>query len=166
MIRNQTISKDVAKRQLMVRRSFSASQERLWAAWSDGDILAKWWGPGDWPATTKSFDFRPGGHWHYKMTGPDGTESWSRIDYKTIDAPNSFTAEDCFCDPEGNKNPDMPTNQWHVEMTSTNPDGPTMLVTTLTFGTEADMQKIIDMGFEGGFSMALDQLEEQLATEK
>lgn len=161
MSSNHTVTKETENHRLIIERTFDDSRIRLWEAWSNERKLTIWWGPGQWPASSKSFDFRPGGHWHYKMTGPDGTESWSWIDYKTIDAPNSLTAEDRFSDAEGNKSTDMPAIEWEVVF-SGEFDGPTTLTTTLTFSDQANMQKVIDMGFEAGYTQALDQLSEML----
>jgi uncharacterized protein YndB with AHSA1/START domain len=159
----QEIIKDVEHKTLTVKREFEASRERLWRAWSDVDLLSKWWGPREWPTTTKSFDFSPGGHWHYYMTGPDGTQAWGWLDYQTVDAPNSFTADDSFSDEQGGKSSELPHTHWHVSLDG---DAPTTLVTTLKFATEADLQKIIDMGFEAGYTESLDKLEESLETDK
>jgi uncharacterized protein YndB with AHSA1/START domain len=155
----QTVIKDLEHKTLEIKREFNVSRERLWKAWSDIDLLSQWWGPREWPTTTKSFDFSPGGHWHYYMSGPDGTQSWGWLDYKTIDAPNGFTADDSFSDEQGSKSSELPHTHWHVSL-----DGntPTTLVTTLTFATEAELQKIIDMGFEAGYTESLDQLNEKL----
>jgi uncharacterized protein YndB with AHSA1/START domain len=155
----QTVTKDVEHKTLIITRRFDVSRERLWKAWSNADILSKWWGPREWPTTTKSFDFSPGGHWHYYMTGPDGTRSWGRVDYQTVDAPNGFTAENSFSDEHGGKSSELPHTHWHVSLDG---DLPTTLVTTLTFASQADVQKLIDMGFEPGYTESLDILEEVL----
>ena len=97
------------------------------------------------------------------MTGPDGTQAWGWLDYKTVDAPNGFTADDSFSDEQGSKNSELPHTHWHVSIDG---DAPTTLVTTLTFATEADLQKIIDMGFEAGYSESLDKLTEALEADK
>ncbi|HWZ66126.1 MAG TPA: SRPBCC domain-containing protein [Patescibacteria group bacterium] len=159
----QVVTKDVENKTLTIKREFDTSRERLWRAWSDASLLSRWWGPREWPATTKSFDFSPGGHWHYFMTGPDGTQAWGWLGYKTIDAPDNFTAEDSFSNEAGEKNSELPHTHWDISLDG---DSPTTLITTLTFTTEADLQKILDMGFEAGYTESLDQLEELSETEK
>jgi len=46
----------------------------VWDAWANVDELARWWGPRGFTLTTHSRDLRSGGHWHYTMHGPDGTD--------------------------------------------------------------------------------------------
>jgi uncharacterized protein YndB with AHSA1/START domain len=156
---NQVVEKDIKNKTLTIKRVFQASADKLWAAWSDEKLLSNWWGPREWPTTTKSFDFRPGGHWHYCMTGPEGTQSWGWVDYTNIQSPKSFEAKDSFSDQEGHKSDVLPHTQWNVSIEG---DSPTTLITKLTFNSEADMQKIIEMGFEAGMTESLDKLEEQL----
>jgi uncharacterized protein YndB with AHSA1/START domain len=67
--------KDSENKKLLVDKTFRADRTRVWKAWTEAEKPVKWWGPKEWPASSKSFDFRPGGHWHYYMTGPDGTQA-------------------------------------------------------------------------------------------
>jgi uncharacterized protein YndB with AHSA1/START domain len=157
----QTVTKDTRNRQLIIKRGFAAPINKVWAAWTDRNKLDKWWGPRTWPTTTKSFDFREGGHWHYNMTGPDGTRVWAWIDYEKIIQLVKFTAQDSFCDERGNKNTEMPSSHWSVEFDDRGQE--TFVTTTLTFATEDAMARIIEMGFEGGFTEQLDRLDEFLA---
>jgi uncharacterized protein YndB with AHSA1/START domain len=48
--------------------------EAVYAAFADPARLALWWGPRGFRNTFHSFDFRPGGDWHFTMHGPDGTD--------------------------------------------------------------------------------------------
>ena len=159
-MKKQDVTKDLANKQIVITRQFAAEVNRVWRAWTDSRELDKWWGPRTWPATTKAFDFSEGGHWHYCMTGPDGTKAWSWIEYLTIATLEAFTARDSFCDENGVKNPDMPSTHWQVAF---KPAGKTtQVITTLTFSDQAAMQKIIEMGFEAGFTEQLDKLDEYL----
>lgn len=159
---NKTIvKKDLNNRTITVEHECNALREKVWEAWTDPAKLEKWWGPKTWPATSKSMDFREGGHWHYYMTGPDGTKAWGWVDYETIDPPNGFTAWDSFCDENGNKNPEFASTHWQVEFRENGEK--TKIIVILTFATQADMEKIIEMGFEEGFIDALDNLDQLLA---
>ena len=155
-----TISKDAANKKLIVVREFDAPLAEVWKAWTQKDILDMWWAPKPWKAKTKTMDFREGGHWLYSMVGPDGTESYCRVDYKTIVDNKSFVSEDAFCDENGNINNDIPGMHWKNEFTST--DTGTKVVVGVSFDSEADMEKIIEMGFEAGFTAAHGNLDELL----
>ncbi|MBP7134373.1 SRPBCC domain-containing protein [Patescibacteria group bacterium] len=156
------IRKDVAKKTITVERTFAAPRARVWEAWTKSELLEKWWAPKPWIAVTKTFDFREGGHWHYYMQGPDGTKAWCWIGYETIDAENSFTARDAFCDENAVLAEGGPNMHW---LNVFQDQGEATHVTaTITFASEADMEKIIAMGFEEGFSMGLGNLDELLAS--
>jgi uncharacterized protein YndB with AHSA1/START domain len=155
-----TITKDAANKKLIVVREFDAPLEEVWKAWTDKNILDEWWAPKPWKAKTKSMDFREGGLWLYSMVGPDGTESYCREDFKTIVPNKSFSARDSFCDENGNITHDIPGMDWKNIFSST--DTGTRVEVEITFDSEVDMEKIIEMGFEESFTMAHGNLDELL----
>lgn len=58
-----------------IRRHFiAASPEAVYAAMSDPDRVARWWGPEGFRNTQHQFDFVPGGTWRLTMHGPDGQD--------------------------------------------------------------------------------------------
>ena len=137
------IHKDFENKTVVIEKTFAAPRSKVWRAYTDETLLIKWWGPKTWPASSKSFDFRPGGHWHYYMTGPDGTEAWGQIHYIEIMPEDYFTAIDEFSDPEGNKNDSLPTNNWRTEFIDEGET--TKVITTLTFTSSENMQTLVDM---------------------
>ena len=155
------ITKDLTNRKIKVTRRFNAPLAKVWQAWTDPALLEKWWGPKPWVAVTKSMDFTNGGLWLYKMTGPNGEGQWCRVDIHTVDEPNGFTSTATFCDEEGNKTGELPDGHWDVKFFA---DGDaTRVEATLAFDKLADLEQLVAMGFEQGFSMGLNQLEELLA---
>ena len=46
--------------------------ENIFAAFSNPERLAKWWGPSGFSNTFNQFQFTPGGKWSFVMHGPDG----------------------------------------------------------------------------------------------
>lgn len=55
-------------------REFDAPPELIWRAWTDPDLLARWWGPEGFTNHGCVVDARPGGRWRVIMRGPAGTE--------------------------------------------------------------------------------------------
>jgi uncharacterized protein YndB with AHSA1/START domain len=53
-------------------RDFPVPPKNIFAAISNPEILAKWWGPSGFSNTFKQFQFKPGGKWSFVMHGPDG----------------------------------------------------------------------------------------------
>ena len=70
----------------------------------------------------------------------------------------SFTTDAYFSDENGNiATTTAPVSHWAVEFHEA--DAATRIEVTLTFDNDADMQLLVSMGFEGGFTMALGNLD-------
>jgi uncharacterized protein YndB with AHSA1/START domain len=163
MATKETIySKDAANKKITVVREFDAPLATVWKAWTDSKLLDKWWAPKPWQAVTQSMDFREGGVWYYYMQGPEGERHYCRCDYQTIVPNRSYTGLDAFCDEKGNINNEFPRMNWKT-MFSEQGNG-TKVEVEITFATEADMEKIIEMGFKEGFAAAHGNLDELLAS--
>lgn len=65
---------DPMDREIVSSRVFPAPREIVFRAFSDPEVLGKWWGPKGFTNTFHEFDFRPGGAWRFVMHGPDGAE--------------------------------------------------------------------------------------------
>jgi uncharacterized protein YndB with AHSA1/START domain len=154
-------SKDVANKKILVTREFAAGIKPVWAAWTESELLDQWWAPRPWKANTKSFDFSEGGVWLYAMIGPDGTTSWCHVRFNSITPLHDFSTDVGFCDEEGNLNTEFPTMHWKCVFIN-NGDSTTVKV-DISFDKEEDMNRIIEMGFEQGFAMGHDNLDELLA---
>jgi uncharacterized protein YndB with AHSA1/START domain len=155
-----SISKDAANKKLIIVREFDAPLEEVWRAWTEKEILDEWWAPKPWKAKTKTMNFREGGTWFYSMIGPDGSQSYCRADFKTIVEHKRFIVDDAFCDENGNITNELPGMHWKNEFIST--DTGTKVEVEVSFESEADMEKIIEMGFEEGFTAAHGNLDELL----
>ena len=156
-----TITKGDDNKKLFVVREFDGTPEQVWKAWTDSNILDQWWAPKPWKANTKTMDFREGGHWLYYMEGPAGEKQYCRMDYQSIDPNKSFTGIDAFCDEQGNKTNELPNMKWKNEFTATATG--TRVNVEITFDNEADLEKIVEMGFKEGFTAAHGNLDELLA---
>ncbi len=161
MQKQTEVTKDRENKKLVVVREFDATPADVWSAWTEKELLDQWWAPKPWKAETKSMDFREGGFWLYCMVGPEGEAHWCRVDFKTISKLKSFTGLDAFCDENGNINHDFPTMHWKNVFSKT--DSGTKIEVEINFDTEADLEKILEMGFEEGFTSALGNLDELLA---
>ena len=153
------------ERELVVTRRFAAPRRLVWMAYSDCAHLKHWWGPQGWELTHCELDFRPGGTWHYCMTGEyegNTMESWGMATYEEIDAPQRFVYRDAFSDAEGNINPDLP--QMVITVSLEEIDGETLLTSSTLFDSADARQQVIDMGMEEGMADTWDRLDDLLAT--
>ena len=64
-----------------VSRIVKAPRGRVWRAYSEADQFAKWWGPRGADIRVLSFDFRPGGMFHYAMEFEPGYPTYGRFLY-------------------------------------------------------------------------------------
>ncbi|MCB0414885.1 MAG: SRPBCC domain-containing protein [Bdellovibrionales bacterium] len=71
--------------EIKITRIYDAPVTTVWEAWTDPDQVAKWWGPRGFSITTHSKDLRVGGHWHYTMHGPDGTDYPNKTVYFEVE---------------------------------------------------------------------------------
>ena len=79
---------DIAKRTLVLTRTFQAPAALVFDAWSDPKHLVRWWGPNDFTLPHCEQDFRVGGRYRFCMRGPDGSDHWVRGEYTLIDRPH------------------------------------------------------------------------------
>lgn len=153
-------SVDKKNNRVNVERDFAAPVAKVWAAWTQSELLDQWWAPRPWKARTKSMDFREGGSWLYAMVGPEGEEHWAKVEYKTIATQQSFTANDAFSDENGTINPAFAQAMW--TNTFTEADGKTTVSVAIQYDKLEDLEQMIQMGFKEGFTMALGNLDELL----
>jgi uncharacterized protein YndB with AHSA1/START domain len=71
--------------EIRITRLFQAPLQAVWAAWTDPEQVAQWWGPRGFTLTTHSKDLKPGGHWIYTMHGPDGVDYPNRTHYFEVE---------------------------------------------------------------------------------
>lgn len=75
------------------RRLIAASPSGVFAAMSDADRVARWWGPAGFTNTIAQFDFQPGGRWLLTMHGPDGKDYPNESRFTRIVADQLFEIE-------------------------------------------------------------------------
>ncbi len=155
-------TKDMEQGTLCVERQFDVAPEKLWQAHTESDLLGQWWAPRPWRAVTVLMDFRVGGKWLYYMEGPEGERHYCTQAYQEVVPGKSFAGDDYFCDEDGRQNNDLPVSRWKTEFV---PEGEgSKLISTITYSSGSELEKILAMGMEGGYTMALNQLEVLLAS--
>lgn len=66
--------KEREARTLRLTRRFAAPVELVFRAWTDPEILSRWFGPKGFTVPDCALDARPGGAWHAVMLSPEGNE--------------------------------------------------------------------------------------------
>lgn len=147
--------------QFLFDREFSAPLEMVWRAWTEAELLDRWWSPLPWKCVTQDMEFKAGGRRFYCMIGPDGEKHWAITSFIKITDQTSFDADDAFCDEKENIDPVLPQASWHASFSKT--DTGTRVKATYSFDSHATMRQWVDMGAEEGSSMAFNNLDELLA---
>ncbi len=70
--------------EITLTRVYDAPLQSVWEAWTVPEEVAQWWGPRGFTITHHSRDLRTGGHWHYTMHGPDGTDYENSTQYLEV----------------------------------------------------------------------------------
>ena len=76
-----------ADRELAVTRIIPAPRALVFAAWTDPDHVARWWGPRGFVTTFCEMEIRPGGAYRVCMRSPEGSDHWKRGVYREIVVP-------------------------------------------------------------------------------
>jgi uncharacterized protein YndB with AHSA1/START domain len=155
---------DKATKTVFINREFDAELSFVWDAFTKQEILDQWWAPKPWKSKTKFIDFRVGGRRYYAMISPEGQEHWSIQDFTAINPKTNFKFRDAFADKDENINTGWPGSDWDLNFVQQN--GITKVSISIRHKTLADLEKIIEMGFKGGFTMTLNELETLLQEQK
>jgi uncharacterized protein YndB with AHSA1/START domain len=79
--------------EISTSRLLNAARERVWEAWTDPALLARWWGPEGFTNTFHVFESRPGGNWKLTMHGPDGGNYGNHFVFRELAAPERIVLE-------------------------------------------------------------------------
>lgn len=87
------MSQNVLPHTVFVRRTFSVSAEKLFAAWTKPEQLAKWWGPPGSQVSSVEIDLQIGGGYRIGLSYAGGDPFFVRGIYEIIQPPHklSFT---------------------------------------------------------------------------
>jgi uncharacterized protein YndB with AHSA1/START domain len=159
---NFTVDKE--NKTVNVKREFDASLSNVWAAWTEPEILDQWWAPAPFKSKTTKMEFKEGGRRLYAMISPDGQERWSFFDYSSISPKTNFKHSSTFCDANENPDPNLGSSYWSVSFSE---QGDLTIVNiAIRRNSLAELEKVIEMGFKEGFTMAMEGLDKILEAKK
>ena len=86
-----TDARPASDTKLQIRRTFQASPDRLFAAWTTPEELKRWHAPGQLTVAVADVDLRMGGRYRIEMQEPDegAVHKVSGI-YRVVDPPNKL----------------------------------------------------------------------------
>jgi uncharacterized protein YndB with AHSA1/START domain len=89
------------ERALVLTRTIDAPRGLVWAAWTDPNHVAQWWGPKGFTNPVCELDVRPGGTIRIDMRAPDGTVYPMTGIYQAIDMPERLVFTSAALDEAG-----------------------------------------------------------------
>jgi uncharacterized protein YndB with AHSA1/START domain len=131
-----------------IERTFTASADEVFDAWTSPEVMRRWLHPGpDWATPEAEVDLRVGGRVRVVMRGPDGTEIESRGEYTLIDRPRRLVMTWTFGDD--------PANEQLIELSFSESHGSTRVLLVNSRISTDERRDAQDWGWRGCF----DQLE-------
>jgi uncharacterized protein YndB with AHSA1/START domain len=149
---------DKTTKTVSVIKEFDAKLSLVWQAFTDKELLDQWWAPEPWKSKTKHMNFEVNGHRFYAMVSPEGQEHWSIQTFTSISPKTNFKYLAAFADKD--EKPDLPGSEWDLNFIEQNDT--TKVSITIYNESLARMEQMIKMGFQGGFTMGLNQLDRRL----
>lgn len=111
-------------------RVFNAPREMVWRAWTDPELLARWYGPGV-DTIIHKFDLKEGGEWLNEMKRGDYS-MLSRAVFVEVTPPERLVW----------RHYSSTDAEWKSITNPQMPDWPKVLLTTVTFAEEGDTTKV------------------------
>jgi len=104
-------------------------------------------------------NFEVGGKRFYAMVSPGGEERWLLQEYTSITPKTNFKMSNAFADKD--ENPELPGSEWDYNFSEQN--GITKVSITIFNESFDRMERLLE-GFQQGFTITLNSLENLLAT--
>jgi uncharacterized protein YndB with AHSA1/START domain len=149
-----------ADREIHVERVFDAPRDRVFAAYTDPELIPEWWGPRDTTTIVDQMDVRAGGSWRFVMRDADGSETGFRGTYREVTPPERIVQTFEWEGMPGHVSVDTATFEDLGERTK--------VTTTSIFHTPEEHDGMLASGMEQGMNETyarLDELLERLASQ-
>jgi uncharacterized protein YndB with AHSA1/START domain len=142
---------------ILITRDFDAPKELVFKAYTDPDLVRRWWHAKRGEMKVAEIDLRPGGKWRYVMEAEGGVEIGFHGEYREIVPNERIVSTESF---EGVPGDVYPENTTLNTATFTDVDGRTRLEILVDCPTKEIRDAILESGMEAGLQDALDLLEE------
>lgn len=100
----ETVSRSVevatpSDRAIVVTRSFDAPRRLVYAAWTEPELLKRWYGAHGWQVTDAAIDLQVGGSWRVVWDGPGGATMAASGVYREVSPYDRLVYTEAFDDP-------------------------------------------------------------------
>ncbi|HUR84518.1 MAG TPA: SRPBCC family protein [Solirubrobacteraceae bacterium] len=143
------------EREIHIERTFEAPRDRVFAVYTDPELIPQWWGPRGTTTEVVEMDVRTGGDWRFIAHNSDGSQTAFRGTYREVTVPERI----------------VQTFEWEgmpgyvsVETAVFEDLGDrTKVTTTSLFHTTEERDGMLNSGMEGGMNETYQRLDELLA---
>jgi len=142
-------------REIITERTFDAPRERVWKAFTDPELIPRWWGLRSMSTVVAELEPRPGGRWRFVQREADGSETGFRGVYRELSPPERLVYTFEWEGMPGHVLVDTATFEDHGEQTK--------LVVHSLFHTSAERDGMLSSGMERGLHESYAMLDELLA---
>jgi uncharacterized protein YndB with AHSA1/START domain len=154
---SKTIVTARGDREIVSERVIDAPRERVFAAFTDPELVPHWYGPGNVTVRVEEMDVRVGGDYRFVCVNEDGSEDVFRGTIRELVPPERL----------------VQTFEWlgmpgHIVVDSIvfeDLGGKTKVTNVSLFHTTEERDGMLASGMEDGMNQAYEQLEELLARE-
>ncbi len=141
-------------RDLVLTRVINAPREKVFKAWTNPELLKKWFAPKPWTTPAAETDVRVGGSSRIVMRSPEGQEFPAKGVYLEVVPNERLVFTDAFTKAwEPAEKPFMT-----VILTFEDQGGKTRYTALVRHWTVADREQHEKMGFHEGWAMCTEQL--------
>jgi uncharacterized protein YndB with AHSA1/START domain len=113
----------------VLERMFDAPRALVWKAWTDPDLLPRWYGSGA-KSTIRRFELKAGGLWLSEMQW-GGKVKYDRVEFTQVSPPERLVWLHASADAD-----------WNIVASPAMKDWPRMLLTVVTFDEAGDKTKL------------------------
>lgn len=148
-------------KEVELERTYDASPETVWKAWTDPEMLKQWWGPNNVTIPECEVDLRVGGRFYIVMEageamGPYKGTKWPMLAKFTAIEQNAKLSYAAKAWTEGQK--EETTIDQTTELTLAEEDGKTKIKIKAVIHKNAPGAEMAVQGMKAGFTQQLEKL--------
>jgi uncharacterized protein YndB with AHSA1/START domain len=136
---------------ILITREFDAPKRLVYRAWTEPELLERWWGGERGEVRSVRIELRVGGTWRYVVVTDDGSEAAFRGEYREIIPNERIVSTEVY---EG-----LPGAQALNTVTFEEREGRTTLTVLVQHSSKEVRDAHLGSGMEAGMQEALDLLE-------
>jgi uncharacterized protein YndB with AHSA1/START domain len=147
--------------QILITREFDAPKDLVYRAYTEPELVKRWWSGERGEVTSVESDLRPGGRWRNVMVANEGYEVAFHGEFREVVPNERIVSTEVFEGAPGAGDHPEGEDQGAVVVTTTftEVDGRTTMTQVTECGTKEVRDAIIESGMEGGMQEAMDELE-------